>query len=213
MGGVGMVVDTAVFNGGGIFTNSRRNEGLTAGVVLDEVGDVMDDSSNGNEGLSVLGVCNEVVPVDNWELLQGNTPIKGSTFLVELLLQLLDTALLNLVLAKLLQVIGKAKLLPDPDGPLRGVILIPLDGISVIRGILVVEVVVALTQGDESGNNVVTGRVSVVEGLLTEPVGEGVDAESGLLEEKGSEDASIDETAEPITPTETSDGGRHDKSH
>jgi hypothetical protein len=60
---------------------------------------------------------------------------------------------------------------------------------------------------------VVTGRVSVVEGLLTEPVGEGVDAESGLLEEKGSEDASVDETAEPITPTETSDGGRHDKSH
>jgi hypothetical protein len=213
MGGVGMVVDTAVEDGGGIFTNSRRNEGLTSGVVLDEVGDVMDDSSNGNEGLSVLGVCNEVVPVDNWELLQGNTPIKGSTFLVELLLQLLDTALLNLVLAKLLQVIGKAKLLPDPDGPLRGVILIPLDGISVIRGILVVEVVVALTQGDESGNNVVTGRVSVVEGLLTEPVGEGVDAESGLLEEKGSEDASVDETAEPITPTETSDGGRHDKGH
>jgi hypothetical protein len=92
----------------------------------------MDDSSNGNEGLSVLRVCNEVVLRDNWELLEGNTLIEGSTFLVELLLQLLDTALLDLVLAKLLQVIGKAKLLLDPDGPLRGVILIPFDGISVI---------------------------------------------------------------------------------
>jgi hypothetical protein len=59
----------------------------------------------------------------------------------------------------------------------------------------------------------VMGRVSVVEGLLTEPVGEGVDVESGLLEEKDSEDASVDETAEPIALTETSDDGRQDKGH
>ena len=140
-----MVVYTTVEDGGGILTNSGRDEGLAAGVVLDEVGDVVNDSSNGNEGLSVLGVGYEVIPVDNRELLQGDTPVEGGTLLVELLLQLLDTALLDLVLAELLQVVGKAELLPDPDGPLRGVILVPLDGVSVVRRKLVVEVVVALT--------------------------------------------------------------------
>ena len=59
----------------------------------------------------------------------------------------------------------------------------------------------------------VTGRVSVIEGLVTEPVGKGVDAESGLLEETDSEDTGVDETAEPVAPTETSDDGRQDKGH
>jgi hypothetical protein len=102
MGSVRVVIYTAVEDGGGILTNSGRDEGLAAGVVLDEVGDVVNDSSNGNEGLSVLGVGYEVIPVDNRELLQGDTLVEGGTLLVELLLQLLDTALLDLVLAELL---------------------------------------------------------------------------------------------------------------
>lgn len=59
----------------------------------------------------------------------------------------------------------------------------------------------------------VTGRVSVVEGLVTEAVGKGVDAESGLLDEADSEDTGIDETVEPVAPTETSDDGRQYKRH
>ena len=63
--GVGVVVDAAVEDGGGVFANGRRDEGLAAGVVLDEVGDVVDDAGDGDEGLAVLGVGDKVVPADD----------------------------------------------------------------------------------------------------------------------------------------------------
>jgi hypothetical protein len=113
----------------------------------------------------------------------------------------------------MLQVIRKAELLPDPDGPLRGVILVPLYGISVVRRILVVEVVVTLAKGDESSNEVVTWRVQVIKWLFTKPVCKGVDTESGLLEEESSEDTSVDESAEPVMPTKTSNNSRQNNGH
>jgi hypothetical protein len=48
-------------------------------------------------------------------LLQGNTPIELGSLLVDFLLQLLDAALFDLVGAELLEVGGKAELLPCPD--------------------------------------------------------------------------------------------------
>ena len=213
VGGVRVVVDTAVEDGSGILTNGRGDKSLATGVLLDEVGNVVDDTSNGNEGLSVLGLGDEVVPVDNGELLQGNTPVEGSTLLVELLLELLDTALLDLVLSELLEVIGHGELLPDPDGPLGGVILVPLDGVSVIGGELVVEVVVSLTEGNESGDDVITGRVSVVEGLVSEPVGKGVDTEGSLLDKANSKNTGVDEATKPVTPAETSNDSGEDQAH
>ncbi len=47
-----------------------------------------------------------------------------------------------------------------------------------------VEVVVPLPEGDESSDDVVAGRVAVVEGLVTEPVSQRVDAEGGLLDKE-----------------------------
>ena len=44
-------------------------------------------------------------------------------------------------------------------------------------------------------------------------MGEGVDAERGLLDETDSEDTGVDETAEPVAPTETSDDGRQNEGH
>lgn len=208
-----MVVDTTVEDGGGVLANGGRDEGLATRVVLDKVGHIMDNTSNGNEGLAVLGLRNEVVPVDDGELVERDTPVEGSTLLVELLLELLDTALLDLVLTELLEVVGEAELLPDPDGPLGRIILVPLDGISVVGGELVVEVVVSLSESDKGGEDVVTGRVSVVERLVTEPVGDRVDAERGLLDEADSKDTSIDEATGPVTPTETSDDGGKDQAH
>jgi len=66
------------------------------------------------------------------------------------------------------------------DEPLGRVVLEPLDGVSEIHGELMVEVVVALTDGAESSEEVITGSVLVVERLVSEPVSQGVDTEGGL---------------------------------
>src|SRR5262249_19244354 len=140
-------------------------------------------------------------------------PVEAGTLLVELLLHLLNAALLNLVLAELLQVVGQAELLPDPDAPLGRIVLVPLDGVAVIRRELVVEVVVTLAEGDQGGDDVVAGRVSVIEGLVSKPVGERVDAESGLLDEEDAKDAAIDVAAEPVAPEKTAEQGGEDEAH
>ena len=66
------------------------------------------------------------------------------------------------------------------DEPLGGVVLVPLYGISVVHGKLVMEIVVPLAKGQEGGEEVITRGVLVIERRLPEPVGEGVDAESRL---------------------------------
>jgi hypothetical protein len=213
VGSVGVEVDTTVEDSGSVLSDGGVDEGLATGVVLDEVGNVVDNTGNGNETLSSLGLGDEVVPVNNGELLKRNTPVEGGTLLVKLLLELLDTALLNLVGTELLQLISKTKLLPAPDAPLGRVVLPPLNSVTVIRRELVVEVVVSLTKGDESSDDVVTGRVAVVERLVTEPVGKRVDTEGGLLNEANAEDTSVDETTPPVTPTQASDESRESESH
>lgn len=212
VGGVGVEVDAAVEDGGGVAADGGADEGLAAGVVLDEVADVVDDAADGGEGLAVLAaVGDEVVPVDDGELLEGDAPVEGGALLVELLLLLLEAALLDLVGAELLEVVGETDHLPEGDVPLGGVVVEETDAVAVVRGELVVEVVVALAQGDEGGDEVVTGRVAIVEGLVSEPVGEGVDAEGGLLDKQGAAQTGVDEATEPVTPAEASDEGREDE--
>ena len=70
---------------------------------------------------------------------------------------LLDAAFFDFVLLELLEVVGQAHLLPQPDAPFGGVVLEGFDGVAVVRGELVVEVVVAFTKRDESGDDVVAG--------------------------------------------------------
>jgi len=211
--GVGVVVDTTVEHGGGILANTGVDHGLTAGVVLDEISHIVDNTSDSNQTAAVLGLLDIVVPLHDGELLQGGTPVQLGALLVNLLLQLLDAALLDFVGTELLQVIGETQLLPGPDGPLGRVILVPLDGIAVVGGELVVEVVVSLTESDKGSDNVVTGRVAVVEGLVTEPVSQRVDAESGLLDEEDTEDTGVDESTEPVTPAKTSNEHGDDQTH
>lgn len=214
VGGVGVVVDTTVEDSGGVLANGRADESLATGVLLDEVGNVVDDTSNGNEGLAVsLGGLNKVVPADDGELLNGGSPVEGGALLVNLLLELLDAALFNLVGAELLEVVGEANPAPGDNGPLGRVVLVPVDGVAEVRGELVVEVVVSLTEGDESSDEVVAGRVAVIEGLVTEPVGKRVDAESSLLDEADAEDTGVDETTNPVVPAKTADEGGEDEGH
>ena len=64
--------------------------------------------------------------------------------------------------------------------PLGRVVLEPLDRVAVVRREFVVEVVVALADGDERGEEVIARRVLVVEGLLPQPMRQRVDAERRL---------------------------------
>ena len=80
-----------------------------------------------------------------------------------------------------LEVAGKSNLLASPDEPLGGVILVPLDSVAIVHGELVMEVVVAFSNGDESSGEMIAGCVLVIEGSLSEPVSERVNTEGGLL--------------------------------
>lgn len=57
------------------------------------------------------------------------------------------------------------------------------------------EVVIALAEGHERRDPVVTRGVTVVKGLITEPVGKRIDAECRLLHKSGTENTGVDETA------------------
>jgi hypothetical protein len=93
-------------------------------------------------------------------------------------LHLLDTALFDFVGAELLEVVSQADLLVDPDEPLCRVVLPPFNGVTVVRGEFVMEIVVSFSEGDEGGDDVVARGVAVVKGLVPKPVGKGVYTES-----------------------------------
>lgn len=211
--GVGVEIYTTVEHSGSILAEAALDESLASRVLLDEVGHIVDDTSNSDEAASVLDLLDVIVPLDNGELIERRTPVELSALLVELLLELLDTALLDFVGAELLEIIGKAELAPEPDAPLGRVILEPLDSVTVVRGELVVEVVVSLSESDEGSNDVVPGAVAVIEGLLSEPVGKRVDAEGCLLDEEDAEDTSVDEATHPVAPAEASDDGGENQAH
>jgi hypothetical protein len=62
------------------------------------------------------------------------------------------------------------KLLARPNEPLRRVILIPLDGITIVHRELVVEVVVSFTNCDEGSDEMVARTVFVIEWCFTQPM-------------------------------------------
>ncbi|KAK0105980.1 hypothetical protein ONS95_015030 [Cadophora gregata] len=132
MCGVGVVVYTAVKDSGCVLANTRGDQGLSTWVVLNEIGDIMNNTSNCNKSTTVLGFGLVIIPVNNWQLLKRSTLVESLLLLIKLLLYLLKTALLDLVLLELLEIIGEAELLLDLDRLLRWVILILFDRIAVI---------------------------------------------------------------------------------
>jgi len=210
---IGVHINTAIKHSGSILSESAADESLATGVLFDEISHIVNNTGHGDETSAILDLFNIVVPLDDWELIKRNTPIKFGSLLVELLLELLDTAFFDLVGTELLQVISKAKLAPKPNAPLGRVVLVPLNGVTVVRGELVVEIMVALAESDQGGNNMVSGTVAVVERLVTEPVGKRVDAEGGLLDEEDAEDTSVDISTHPIAPADASHKGWEYQTH
>jgi hypothetical protein len=211
--GVGVIVDSSIEHGRGIFAESRLDHCFSTRMIADEVSNVMNDPSNSNKSSAVLGLVLVVVPFHDWKLLERNTPVEFRSFLVEFLLLLLNTALFDFVGLELFEIKSKAHLLPQPDGPFGGIILMPLDSIAVVGWELVVEVVVSLAESDQGSDDVIPRRVSVVKWLISKPVSKGIDAEGGLLDEEDSKDASIHKSTKPVTPAEASDQAREDETH
>lgn len=60
-----MEVDTAVEDGSGVLSNGRGDESLATRVVLDEIGHIVNDTSDGNESLAIFGLLDKVVPVND----------------------------------------------------------------------------------------------------------------------------------------------------
>lgn len=208
--GIGVQVHATVEHGGNVLAKTALDEGPASRVLVDEVGDIMNNTSDSDETTAIANLFNIVVPFDNGELVERDTPVELGALLVKLFLELLDAALFDFVGTELLQIVGKTKLAPEPDAPLGRVVLVPLNGVAVVGWKLVVEIVVSLAEGNKCSNDVVPGAVAVVEGLIAEPVGERVDTESGLLDEEDAEDTAIDETSHPVAPSKTSHEGRED---
>lgn len=119
-------------------------------------------------------------PADNRQVGLLRCPSEDVLGLPELLELHGQLALLDLIVGEDLQVCRKTEERSNSDEPLSRVILIPPDRVTVVHGELMVEVVVTFANGGQSGDEVVTGRVLVVEGGVTEPVRERVHAEGRL---------------------------------
>lgn len=74
----------------------------------------------------------------------------------------------------------ESDLLATSDEPLGRIVLIPLDGVTIIHRELMVEVVVTFANSGKSSDNVVAGSVLVIERTVPEPVRKRVHTESRL---------------------------------
>jgi hypothetical protein len=79
---------------------------------------------------------------------------------------------------------SKTNLLAYPYEPFGGIILIPSDGITVVHGKLVMEVMIPFTDGHESSDEMVARGMLVVERRFSKPVRERVDAKCRLHKSK-----------------------------
>jgi hypothetical protein len=73
---------------------------------------------------------------------------------------------------------------------------------------LVVKVVVPLSKAEEGRDPMVSRRVPVVEGLITQVMAQTVDGEGALLNTDDTEDSGVNETTPPITPAQSCDHRR-----
>ncbi|KAH3665888.1 hypothetical protein OGAPHI_004077 [Ogataea philodendri] len=163
-----------------------------------EVGTIVNNTRDDHESLLLLGLLEESGLVPHWKLAQLRTPVELGSHSVDLLLLLLQNSLVNGVLREFLEVEGQADLRHAVNDNLGWVVLVPLQSVSVVRRELVVEVVVAFSESNQSGQDVVSWGSSVVKWLLSNPVSKRVHTESSLLNEGGSEQSSVNESSPEV---------------
>ncbi len=99
------------------------------------------------------------------------------------------------------------------DEPFGGVVLIPPDSVAIISRKLVMKVVISFPKGDERGDQMVPGRMLVVERRLPEPVSERVERKYTVVHHAHPHRPSVDVPAMPVTPEIPRDGGGDGEAH
>ena len=186
----------------GYFLALVRREGVPASwVEVGELGDVVDLALDGHEDLPGVAEGGDLVGGVLREVLVEVLAVHDAVALgLKAGLLDLELGLGDLVLLDPLEVVGEAEVVEEHDGPLGGVVVEPLDAVSVVLGELVVVVVIALAEGEEGGDDRVKGGVEVAVGLVAEVVGEGVDEEGGVVDEDDPGQGCIVVPAGKVTP-------------
>jgi len=72
---IGVHVHATVKHCGGILAETALDKSLASRVLVDEVGDIVDNTCDGNKTTTVLGLLDVIFPLDDGELVKGNTPV------------------------------------------------------------------------------------------------------------------------------------------
>lgn len=88
---------------------------------------------------------------------------------------------MNFVVGKDSEAAGTSDHVAERDEPFGGIILIPMECVSVVHRELMVEVMIALAHGEKSGNEVVAWGKNIVVGRRAKVMCDGVDAERALV--------------------------------
>lgn len=80
-------------------------------------------------------------------------------------------------------------------------VVIPLAQPISIRSFKRRRVKTHFSQSDKSSDDMITGRVPVVEWLISQPVSQGIDTECSLLNKENAQNAGVDKASEIISPS------------
>ena len=169
--GVGVIVDTTKESSRSIGTDSSLDEVGTSRVVLCETRAIVNETVNRNQR-SFLRLILEFIPANDWQVVAALWPFE----LLALFLQSEKfhsvLTLLDFIIGKSFEVGSQTKGRHGTNEPFGRVVLVPFDGISEIHWELMMEVVVAFSDGAKSSDEVVARGVFVVERLISEPMGQ-----------------------------------------
>ena len=109
------------------------------------------------------------------------------------------------------EVLGVSEHFHASNEPFGGIVVIPLDTVSVVLSEFVVEVVVAFTEGEDGAEPRIMRGVVFREVLFSAEegrVGERVDEEGGLVNKEGLGEGSVEVSTNPVAGEETADERR-----
>ena|SRR5258708_32921336 len=139
----------------------------------------MNESTDEDKG-TLLALLLESFPADDRHIFRTRWPGKTILLLTKFLQLHRELTLRHLILGEHFKVRCEANLRHDGDEPFGGVVLIPLDRIAVVHWKLMVEVVVAFTNGYKGSEHMISWSVLVIKRSITQPVGKRVYTEGGL---------------------------------
>jgi hypothetical protein len=104
------------------------------------------------------------IPCDDGQIIGRSGPLHFIGLLLEFLELHCQLTLADFVIGEGLEMRRETEPRHGSDEPFGGVVLVPFDGVTVIHGKLMMEVVVSLADGHESREDVITRSVLVIKG-------------------------------------------------